>query len=48
MTEQRKSKFILYVQKFNLKFLEAGLENASNIYKINYLKSSLNMKLLRY
>ena len=30
-TKQGKSEFILYVQAFNLKFLEVGLENASNV-----------------
>jgi hypothetical protein len=47
-TKQRKGEFIPYVQAFNLKFLEAGLGNASNIQKIDYLKNSLNKRLLRY
>lgn len=47
-TKQGKGEFIPHVQAFNLKFLEAGLGNASNIQKIDYLKNSLNKRLLRY
>jgi len=47
-TKQGKSEFIPHVQAFNLKFLEAGLGDASNVQKIDYLKNSLNKRLLRY
>ncbi|EMD66090.1 hypothetical protein COCSADRAFT_353127 [Bipolaris sorokiniana ND90Pr] len=42
------SKFLLHVRAFNLKFNEAGFGQDDNALKINYLKNSLNRKLLRY
>jgi hypothetical protein len=46
-TKQGKNNFNPYVQEFNIKLQEAELDNASNAQKINYLKNSLNSKLLR-
>lgn len=47
-TKQGKGDLIPHVQAFDLKFLEAGLDTASDAQKIDYLKSSLNKRLLRY
>jgi hypothetical protein len=47
-TKQGNGELIPHVQSFDLKFLKAGLNLASNAQKINYLKNSLNKRLLRY
>jgi hypothetical protein len=47
-TKQGKGDLIPHVQSFDLKFLEARLDRASDAQKINYLKNSLNKRLLRY
>jgi DNA polymerase III epsilon subunit-like protein len=47
-TKQGNGELIPHVQSFDLKFLEAGLDSASDAQKINYLKNSLNKRLLRY
>jgi hypothetical protein len=47
-TKQGKGDLIPHVQSFDLKFLEAGLDSASDAQKIDYLKNSLNKRLLRY
>ncbi|RYN16861.1 hypothetical protein AA0112_g12314 [Alternaria arborescens] len=47
-TKQGNGELILHVQSFDLKFLEAGLDSASDAQKIDYLKNSLNKRLLRY
>lgn len=46
-TKQGKNDFNLHVQDFNLKLQEAALDSASHAQKIDYLKNSLNSKLLR-
>ena len=46
-TKQGKNDFNLHVQRFNLKLQEAALDGASHAQKIDYLKNSLNSKLLR-
>ncbi|CAN9472273.1 unnamed protein product [Alternaria alternata] len=47
-TKQGNGELIPHVQSFDLKFLEAGLDSASDAQKIDYLKNSLNKRLLRY
>ncbi|KAI1676165.1 hypothetical protein KJE20_14254 [Pyrenophora tritici-repentis] len=47
-TKQGKGEFLPHVQAFNLKFYEAGLSPLDDALKIDYLKNSLNRKLLRY
>ena len=47
-TKQGNRELIPHVQSFDLKFLEAGLDLASDAQKIDYLKNSLNKRLLRY
>jgi hypothetical protein len=47
-TKQGKGELVPHVQSFDLKFLEAGLDTASDAQKIDYLKNSLNKRLLRY
>ena len=46
-TKQGKNEFNTHVQEFNLKLQEAELDGASHAQKIDYLKNSLNSKLLR-
>lgn len=46
-TKQGKNEFNTHVQNFNLKLQEAALDGASDAQKIDYLKNSLNSKLLR-
>jgi hypothetical protein len=46
-TKQGKNDFNPHVQEFNIKLQEAELDNASDAQKIDYLKNSLNSKLLR-
>lgn len=46
-TKQGKDDFNIHVQNFNLKLQEAALDRASHAQKIDYLKNSLNSKLLR-
>ena len=47
-TKQGKGEFLLHVRAFNLKFNEAGFGQDDDALKIDYLKNSLNRKLLRY
>jgi uncharacterized coiled-coil protein SlyX len=47
-TKQGNGDFNTHVQTFNLKFIEAGMDDAESYYKIDYLKNSLSKKLLRY
>ena len=46
-TKQGKNEFNTHVQEFNLKLQEAELDGASHAQRIDYLKNSLNSKLLR-
>jgi hypothetical protein len=46
-TKQGKNDFNTHVQNFNLKLQEASLDRSSHAQKIDYLKNSLNSKLLR-
>jgi hypothetical protein len=46
-TKQGENEFNTHVQEFNLKLQEAELDGASHAQKIDYLKNSLNSKLLR-
>jgi hypothetical protein len=46
-TKQGKNDFNKHVQNFNLKLQEAALDGTSHAQKIDYLKNSLNSKLLR-
>ncbi|KAF5848602.1 hypothetical protein GGP41_009670 [Bipolaris sorokiniana] len=47
-TKQGKGEFLFHVRAFNLKFNEAGFGQDDDALKIDYLKNSLNRKLLRY
>jgi hypothetical protein len=46
-TKQGKQDLNYFVQLFNIKLSEAGLETAHDSQKIDYLKNALNLKLLR-
>ena len=47
-TKQGRGEFLVHAQVFDLKFQEAGLTDADDAQKIDYLRNSLNRNLLRY
>jgi len=47
-TKQGKGELLPHIQAFDLKFYKAGLSQLDNAQKIDYLRNSLNKRLLRY